>query len=571
MRTFKFESISLLSRREQAGLVVTFDSGKNLILGQNHTGKSSLIRALYETLGASPQGTLEEWDENMISVVSFRVDTESYRAIRKCKNRAIFNEDGDLLVATNDHQVWSDAFANLTGFNLVLGDEGDVAVPADPSCFFLPFYINQDGSWQSSWNTFRRVHHYRSYQASILEYFCGIRPPEYYSLRAEKDLRSRDLEELRRDCASLERALQRFNRTLPLAGLKIVPDHFEREIAKLTEEATNLNAQQEVMREKIVRERELYDSLQRQIHLAAAALTAYDSDMKFLLNGRGRLICPVCTAEHTDPFYDLLTYAEDARVLRELVVRLRQDAEAVQRRCCRTQAKLDDLVASYGRISRILNTRRGDMVFRDVVDSLGAESAFAAFADEEQHIKRNISDLAGQVGLLDLDMSRLNHPKRAKEIRKRFRSYYAEARQALRLRPVNTEHIGLTSRPDSSGSGGPRAILAYYSAIWNVCHDGYGAFSVPLVIDSPNQQGQDDINLPAMLQFIANGLPHSAQLIVGSEHSTQCHFDKTIRIDIPHRLLRQSEHSSVRSTVDPLEQTMVDHLLRQNPGTLFSE
>lgn len=571
MRTFRFESISLLSRREQAGLAMTFDPGRNLILGQNHTGKSSLIRTLYETLGANPQGTLEEWDEDMISVVGFSVDNERYQAIRKCENRAVFNQEGSCLVATDDHQVWSDVFADLAGFNLVLGDEGDVAVPADPSCFFLPFYINQDGSWQSSWNTFRRVHHYRSYQVSILEYFCGIRPPEYYRLRAEKDLRSRALEELRRDRASLERARQRFNRTLPLVGLKVTPDNFEREIARLTEEATSLNAQQEVLREKAVRERELYESLQRQIHLASAALTAYDSDMGFLLKGRGRLICPVCNAEHTDPFFDLLTYAEDARVLRELVVRLRQDAEAVQRRCCRTQARLDDLVANYDRISRILNTRRGDMVFRDVVDSLGAEGAFAAFADEERQMDRSISDLAGQVGLLDHEMSRLNNTRRAREIRDRFRNHYAMARQALRLRPVNAGHISLASRPDSSGSGGPRAILAYYSAIWNVCHDGYGAFSVPLVIDSPNQQGQDDINLPTMLQFIANGLPRDAQLIVGSEHPTECHFDKTIRVDVPHRLLQQSEYESVRSTLDPLEQAMVDHLLRQDPGTLFSE
>ena len=97
----------------------------------------------------------------------------------------------------------------------------------------------------------------------------------------------------------------------------------------------------------------------------------------------------------------------------------------------------------------------------------------------------------------------------------------------------------LTSRPDLSGSGGPRSILAYYSALWRTCHDNAGAYNMPIVIDSPNQQGQDHINLPTVLKFIAKDLPEDAQLIVGLEAPADFEFDKEIRFDTQYSLLKK--------------------------------
>ena len=47
MRNFRFESICLLSQSEQRARKVTFDRRLNLIVGRNHTGKSSLIKSLF--------------------------------------------------------------------------------------------------------------------------------------------------------------------------------------------------------------------------------------------------------------------------------------------------------------------------------------------------------------------------------------------------------------------------------------------------------------------------------------------------------------------------------------------
>jgi len=127
--------------------------------------------------------------------------------------------------------------------------------------------------------------------------------------------------------------------------------------------------------------------------------------------------------------------------------------------------------------------------------------------------------------------------------------------------------IRLTSRPDLSGSGGPRSILAYYAALWRTCSGSLGAYSVPVVIDSPNQQGQDDVNLPTVLKFIANELPKDMQLIVGLESAADFVFDKELILDKQYSLLNEDEWTDVELIVEPMLQKMHTAMLKYDTNS----
>ena len=47
MKNLRFQSLILLSRKEKAARRIAFDPKATLILGENDTGKSSLIKAIY--------------------------------------------------------------------------------------------------------------------------------------------------------------------------------------------------------------------------------------------------------------------------------------------------------------------------------------------------------------------------------------------------------------------------------------------------------------------------------------------------------------------------------------------
>ena len=565
MHRFRFQNIWLLSLRDKKARHVKFHPRKNLIRGRNHMGKTTLIRSLFETLGATPEGTLESWDEDAVSLLEFSFDGKHFFVLHQNGRRALFNADLQLVATTGKFVEWTRVFCDITNFNLVFSDKNDSnIVSADAACFFLPFYVNQDGSWQSEWNTFKGLRRFKAPWSAILEYFTGVCPPAYYEARAKKGQQARILEEHRRELKLLQRTLDRFSRTVPVHGPKLSAENFEAEIAHLIREVSELNEHQEKLRSDAVREQELLTSLDHQIRMADDALKAYNSDAAWIRNEGGEpLVCPTCHAEHKKPFLDLLRFAEDARVLRELAARLRDDAAIVRIRCQKAFSELATLNESYLRISRMLDTKKGELKFRDVVGGIGAESALAAFHAERQQLQRAIDEAVVAVDKLDETMKELRAIKRTKAILSDFRDFYAAGRVALKLPSIDVSKMKLAGRPDLSGSGGPRSLLAYYAAIWRTAHGSNATYDIPVVIDSPNQQAQDDINLPAVLEFIAKDLPDDIQLIVGLETSTEFPFDYELHLERKYSVLIEEEWDITYSKVEPLLHAMYTNLFSQ--------
>ena len=126
--------------------------------------------------------------------------------------------------------------------------------------------------------------------------------------------------------------------------------------------------------------------------MANEAIRAYDGDAQYLRNEpREALVCPVCNAEHSESFMDLLTYADDARSLREITARLEKDGREIAAKLQQTVAQIGALEGQYRRISHLLDTRRGDLQFRQVVESLGAQQAFQAFEEERSILEGQLS------------------------------------------------------------------------------------------------------------------------------------------------------------------------------------
>ncbi|MFC5755863.1 hypothetical protein [Rhizobium sp. GCM10022189] len=562
MKNFRFKSIWLLSENEQRARTESFSPKKTLLVGMNHTGKSSLIKSLFIALGAFPTGDLDRWSKDATVLVEFSVDDVVYYVVQQHNHRGLFSAGGNLEFASANATDWGRRFADLTGFNLVLTDRQLRSVTGDARTFFLPFYINQDGSWLSAWSTFANLQQYQKPIESVLEYFTGVKPPEYYELNSQKLVHQKELAEFKSEEKIIKSIKERFGKTVPLDGPKTIPKMFDQDIARLTEEITALNIEQEQLRNTIVRERETAESLTLQTKMAEQALAHYDSDAAFLqMEPHEVLVCPICHAEHDKTFMDILRYSEDARVLRSLVVQLKDESRKASNVLATSKARLRQLDEKYARISTILETRRGDLLLEDVVRAMGAETAFAAFEAELVDLEAKINPLVITIDRLTDQLRELTSTRRSKDILTIFRTSYAVALQALNMPPVDTKGMKLSSRPKLSGSGGPRSILAYYAALWRTSLSDYGSFSVPAVIDSPQQQGQDAANLPIMIEYIATKLPADMQIILAVEAPTTFRFDKVIKFDEPYHLLKASEFDSVSKFIRPFKDSMYAELI----------
>ena len=562
MKNLRFERIYLLSHRDKKALQVNFNSKRNLIMGENHTGKSSLVKSIFTTLGATPKGRLENWDPQTVTALDFNVDGKIYRAVHQEGRRALFS-DNQLIFSAASHADWSEKFAEIIGFNLIVTvGKTRLGAKADPACLFLPFYIDQDGSWRDSWDTFPSTRRFAKPVTDILEYFSGIRPAEYYSLKSELNSYSKAADGQVSELRLLERAQKRLNQALPKSNVSLSERGFEEEVKRLTHEANLLNESQERLKIKSVREAEIVSSIEQQIKNSYASLKAYSGDKTYLakLEGAQDLICPTCGAEHEHSFLSYLGYAEDARILEELCLSLKEDLLLAKKEQEKTSVELSYLRENYSRINDILQTKRGVLKFKEVVESHGADAARQAFDSERESIASELAESNTKIQTVSTRLKELTDRKRTKIIQDEFRKAYANSRSKLNV-PDPTGKITILSRPNRSGSGGPRLLLAYYAAIWQICSSAQSNISIPVVIDSPNQQDQDNLNLHAVLDFIADSLPKTMQLIVCVTQQSTTQLDQTIILNRKYSLLDASSYDDVEAEIGPVFRKMNTSLL----------
>ena len=112
------------------------------------------------------------------------------------------------------------------------------------------------------------------------------------------------------------------------------------------------------------------------------------------------------------------------------------------------------------------------------------------------------------------------------------------------------DYSDLTKSINNTGSAGARMLVAYYFAIFQVMAKFKTGISCPIVIDSPNQQAQDEGHIERIYTFIRDGQPEDSQMILGLEELYNVNFDgKIIELKEKYSLLNEDEFDDVFGTM----------------------
>lgn len=537
-----------------------FHTRKTLFLGTNSTGKSTIVKSLFRAFNAEPTGDLRGWDYDAVIAVDFSVNDRNYTSVRKGDLKALFR-DKYLIGATTDGIEWNDLFAEIAGFRLQLMDQDERFRTATPSMFFIPFYINQDGSFFGKWDTFKSI---KQFDANAiphsLEYFTQVRPIRYFELKGKERTLKSKLAELNVEASTLQRTRQRLRRTLRASPVKLTSAGFEKEVHALTRQATELGVKQDKLRKDIVESQELAQQLTDQIRLSHAALQEHGADFKAIglaLDEVGSFRCPTCHAEHDASFHTLLGLAEDARELFRMKELLEKNLRTVNERLVRLRREATSLKRQYVEVSNLLSVKHGRLTFEDVVKSYGADSADTALDSELEAVQKNLASCDSGLGDLKLELEAVMKAHDANEPLTRFREKFKELLSIARVDSfADIDTWRLYKRPTDSGSPGPRAVIAYYGALWSTMQNTDGELPSPLVIDSPNQNAQDRDNLKQVMALLASKTPGNAQVILCAEEEADAFVaDKIITLTDKKALLRQDQMEPVSAYVLPLVET----------------
>lgn len=516
MRSFVIREIRILSRRERAALSVRFNEPITVIRGENDTGKSSLMKTLYWTLGCEPAKTSDEWRAlDICAAVTVAIDGASLTFVRHNRRVGLFDERGSLVrVFSSISGELATFVAERFRFGLVLNKRGSGEPEIPPPAFYLlPYCFDQDASWSETWAAFSQLGQYAAWQGDIAEYHTGFRDSQYYRLKAELKSLAAERVEPEREERALGRALDQVKERLAAVQVDIDLERFHREIAELVVRADRLATEQEKYRNRVGELVEKRSFATSQLAMARAVLADLSKDYTFALQQADHVDCPTCGATYHNSIVERFALAVDQHRCEDLVVDLNGEIATVNRDMAKAEAELSECLRLGEEIADVLATKRGLITLKQVIQSEARGEAVGALERQLEEVRERLATLVAAEREASATLKELDSKGRRRAFLDDLSDLVARYSVALNV-PAPSRVQKFSYSITETGSDAPRAILAYQYAILALAWRREDAVHAPLCIDSPNQQDQDLANYKAMLEFIRDRRHPDQQLIL---------------------------------------------------------
>ncbi len=568
MKRLVFEEIQILSYKEKKAIKIQFNPKKTIIKGANQVGKSSLIKSIYYTLGATPSVLNRNWlQAEPITYLKFKIDKQRLSVLRYDKSRyAVVNENNEIV--THSFKSLSVFLNEMFNFNLLISNrKGDGENPPSPF-LFLPFYIDQDKSWNDSWNALSGLLQYSNWKKPVIEYHSGIKGNKYYQTKTDLDSTRIELNETKIEIDALNKILRGIREKLDSDNFNITVDDFSTEVSELLTECETLKTEQNKLKLKLT---DLYNHksiLDARVVIIEKAINEAKADYKYALNYIDEVVdCPMCGAHYNNNFNERFAIAEDEEQLQELLIELKIEVLKINDEILKHDKSFIETKIDFEKIEQLLNSKREEIKLADIIENEGKKKVNEIFKKEKDSVYQKIGDARTRFELLESQLKDINKDSESRK-RRIMLFYRTKLKTFLEELNVNPEKISETlfkridSRINEQGSNLPRALLAYYFAFLHVMNTFSTSTFCPIVVDSPNQQEQDEENRKAIMNFINNNQPENSQIILGlvDDIDTDVLDGHTILLeDDKYSLLKESYFEEVSDELFPIIEKVILH------------
>ena len=521
------------------------------------TGKSSLIKSIYQAFGAEPAKQHPRWKAAEVkTLVRFNVDSQRFQILRDGSYFALFNGEGTFIKSfTRVSTELGPYLASILDFGLILASrDNDPQIPT-PAYIFLPFYIDQDASWQNAWSAFDKLYQYYPWKESLVDYHTGIKNNAYYQTAADYINKRATTQEALGAERGVSNVIRRLERDSDATVFSLDPKSFSDRIQRMLGESQTLADTESELRVSLAKlnaERALHAT---RLDIAQRALGEISQDFKFLSHLQtDEVACPTCGNHYDNDFVARFSIASDEDKVAEFIAHLTAEIRRLDAEIAEVYANYSIAQDQANKIQSILSETQGEVTLQSVIESEGRRAADNLLAGQLETLKQARLEVETQATNLKEELDGLDR-KAASTRRERLDEYARYLRKNFLLLDVKaySDVVFETLTPSlfETGSTLPRALLAYQFAILLLISEHSPATMCPIVIDSPNQQGQDGEHLPQILKFIAENQPPNTQLILGIENDTGVELGGK-RINTPsekYSLLQSGQYDSVHEEI----------------------
>lgn len=562
MQSFVLEEIKLISNKEQKANSFSFKGGLNIITGPNGVGKSCLMKSLYWAFGANPTTMHLDWKNADVSVmVRFKINAKTYKILRSNDLYLIFDGSNKLLSkAQSVTKELAPFLADIFSFDLKLPlRDTDEEVFCPPALMLAPFYVDQDDGWNHLWESFKNMGMFESWRRPLLDYYTGVLSLQ---LQEEQHKLRKISSNLKAEIVKKEAFRATFSEIqteITNAEFDINFEDFQKEIEHLSRRLAELEQSEFKYKEEVrkaISEKGLY---LEQIKIVKASMSDLEKGKKMADEYVDHAVeCPTCGTEHTSSFGDRFYIAQDLYRCNELLVELQSDLHKVDAKLIKLQEVSEENSQQINEINNLLSKRKKDVNLDDVIKTRGNHQLRIYLRDKENGLLRKVDDLDLKVKDQKKVINGLR--KDIKERKTQIQNHY-ETVMSQCLEELDVTSMARDSYKDTykanvqeQGSVKPRAFLAHTFALTKLIIQFHTGPVPPMVIDSPNQQDQDHINIDNIYNFISSQIPDHYQVFVGLADGEERDFGTAHKIVLSNKssLLSEKKYSEVSKQFNEL-------------------
>lgn len=536
-RRVTYKTLWLVSARDESARKQLF-SQKTLLLGPNGTGKSRVVKNLYWVFGCKTRkrdaGT---WDPDTVAALEFTYRDNDYMVVRDGKRLGMFGADDQLLFSAENMGAWSKALGTFFGFELRLKRPQTAAFSqAGPEYMFMPFYMDQDGSWGAGWETFEQLTQFSDWKGATFESFIGMRPNAYFQAKYLSTEIGERVSDRRKELEAQRAAFKRVQDVLPknLPSLNFAA--FRSELAELGRKATKLQQEQVRIRGQLLGLVNTREKVQSELKVALAAYNELKGDFAYLTDRAGEAIeCPTCGTVHENSFHARILLSSDAESLGGLIMELRTQVDDINGKETNIRSSLRGVERSIAELDKLQHERRAKLKLEEVLASQSKRTLDTAFQRVSGDLSSAVKKLEDEKAKADAEVKKFEDPERLTDVRKYFSSQVLSLSNLVDVpQDEQIDEPKPGARAQSGGSSAPRSMLAVHLAMLATNAEWGDSPLFPFVVDTPQQSGQDDPNLTKMVEVLGKAAGVHHQVILAAERlptSVQIGDFDTVRLE----------------------------------------
>lgn len=516
MKRIRFKEIALMSYSGVAKRI-NLDNDLIILAGGNESGKSSILKTLYHTLGATVHPFAQRWDKaNVISLLKFTIDGLNFKAVRMANDVYVFNPDGTLCFHETDSHRIAVKINELLGiptFYQVYKGPSDKDIVLPVGCLFMPFYIDQDYGWDQPWNSLLKL---MGGKHNAMLFHVGAINDEYYSFKSLLDMEESKLKSIIEEIKGSIKFKSTFmNKYKNVDKLPFTDEDFIRGIDDVLAKLSSLKVEQNNILQDLEKLYGVRYSYQFNIDQLKDNIKEIDKDFKYALKSPNKLCCPMCGATVENGPFERFRLLDDRDRCKSLLIENNRRLEQINDKINDKKRLSETIKKKIEELQQSINARSEQVSLKEMFIEKMKEHVETVMTDTVNVLIKDKIELENNIVYYKNNIKLVSKDDIRKIIQKEFDNYMRATLRKLGIGESESQkHYSLGGKVKTTGSNIVKMVIAYTYAYYYVMLRHDCPIFAPIVIDEPKQNGLDDNGFSSIIDFIINSRPKQSQLIL---------------------------------------------------------